>query len=146
MNGRTKALMMTLLLAAAPALALAQTTGGTTAGGAAGTTATTPSTTSTHHTTRHRTTTAPSASTTQNSTAQTANLSANEFSTEAAAKSHCPSDTVVWANTGGSKAYHLSGDRYYGKTKHGAYMCQKDAEQTGFHQSGKRAAKAKTSG
>jgi hypothetical protein len=146
MNGQTKALMVSLLLAAAPALALAQTTGGAAPPAA---TAATPGTGSTHHATRHRTTTAPSGtqnSTGQNSTAQTANLTANEFSTEAAAKAHCPSDTVVWANTGGSKVYHLSGDRYYGKTKHGAYMCQKDAAQTGFHQSGKRAAKAKASG
>ena len=68
-------------------------------------------------------------------------LAANQFSSEQAAKSHCPGDTVVWANLGGSKAYHLSGDRYFGKTKHGAYMCQKEADASGFHKAGARGGK-----
>lgn len=68
-------------------------------------------------------------------------LAANQFSTEQAAKTHCPGDTVVWANLGGSKAYHLSGDRYFGKTKHGAYMCQKEADSSGFHKAGTRGGK-----
>lgn len=51
---------------------------------------------------------------------------ANEFSTEAQAKSRCPSDTVVWANLG-TKVYHFSGNKSYGATKKGAYMCEKDA-------------------
>lgn len=55
-----------------------------------------------------------------------------EYADEAAAKAHCPADTVVWANTT-SKAYHMAGDKYYGKTKKGAYMCQKDADSGGFH-------------
>jgi hypothetical protein len=67
-----------------------------------------------------------------------ANLAAGQFSTEQAAKTHCPGDTIVWANTGGSKAYHTSGDRYYGKTKRGAYMCQKEADQAGYHAAGAR--------
>lgn len=71
-------------------------------------------------------------------------LAANQFSTEPAAKSHCPGDTVVWANLGGSKAYHLSGDRYFGKTKHGAYMCQKEADASGFHKAGARGGKTAT--
>lgn len=61
-----------------------------------------------------------------------------------AAKSHCSGDTVVWVNLGGSKAYHMSGDRYYGKTKKGAYMCQKEADQSGYHAAGSHAATAKT--
>ncbi len=61
-----------------------------------------------------------------------------EYADEASAKAHCPTDTVVWANTT-SKAYHLAGTKYYGKTKKGAYMCQKDADSSGFH-----APKAKT--
>jgi hypothetical protein len=68
-------------------------------------------------------------------------LAANQFSTEQAAKSRCSGDTVVWANLGGSKAYHLSGDRYFGKTKHGAYMCQKEADASGFHKAGTRGGK-----
>jgi hypothetical protein len=72
------------------------------------------------------------------------NLASNQFSEESAAKSHCPGDTVVWVNLGGSKAYHVSGDKYYGKTKEGAYMCQKEADQSGYHAVGRRAATAKT--
>ena len=77
-----------------------------------------------------------------------ANLAAGQFSTEQTAKAHCPGDTIVWANTGGSKAYHTSNDRYYGKTKRGAYMCQKEADQAGFHPAGSRGKKtaAKTTG
>ena len=77
------------------------------------------------------------------SAAQSA-LASNQFSSEQAAKAHCPADTIVWVNLGGSKAYHTSSDRYYGKTKHGAYMCQKEAEQTGFHAPGARASKTAT--
>lgn len=71
-------------------------------------------------------------------------LAADQFSTEQAAKAHCPGDTIVWANTSGSKAFHMSSDRYYGKTKHGAYMCEKEAEQGGFHAAGARARKTAT--
>ncbi len=64
-----------------------------------------------------------------------------EYADEAAAKAHCPGDTVVWVNTS-SKAYHMAGDKYYGKTKKGAYMCQKDADAGGFHGPKAKAAKA----
>ncbi|MGH7058990.1 MAG: hypothetical protein ACREFH_01285 [Stellaceae bacterium] len=74
--------------------------------------------------------------------AATPSLAANQFTSEQAAKSHCPSDTVVWANLGGSKAYHASGDRYYGKTHQGAYMCRKDADQAGYHAAGQRGRKS----
>ena len=71
-------------------------------------------------------------------------LASNQFSEEGAAKSHCAGEPVVWVNLSGSKAYHTSGDRYYGKTKKGAYMCQKEADQSGYHAAGSRAAAAKT--
>jgi hypothetical protein len=81
---------------------------------------------------------------------ETSSLAADQFTSEQAAKSHCPGDAVVWVNLAGSKAYHTSGNRYYGKTKHGAFMCQKEADQSGFHAAGRRvtskskAAKTKT--
>jgi len=58
----------------------------------------------------------------------------DEFKTPAAAAAHCPGDTVVWSTLSKSKAYHLAASRYYGKTKHGAYVCEKDANAAGFHQ------------
>ena len=56
---------------------------------------------------------------------------ANEFATEAAAKARCPTDTVVWVNLD-SKIYHYTGYSDYGKTKSGAYMCEKDTSAAGF--------------
>ncbi len=55
----------------------------------------------------------------------------NEFSTEAQATARCPTDTVVWANLK-SKVYHFSGTRFYGETKNGAYMCERDTAAAGM--------------
>ncbi len=63
---------------------------------------------------------------------------ANEYSTEAQAKARCPSDTVVWVVLP-SKIYHFAGTRYYGATKHGAYICESDTAASGM-----RAAKNET--
>ncbi len=52
------------------------------------------------------------------------------FTTEDAAQRHCPADTVVWLNTR-SGIYHLKGERWYGRTKHGAYVCKKEADAAG---------------
>ncbi|HUK11156.1 MAG TPA: hypothetical protein VLX09_25045 [Stellaceae bacterium] len=63
--------------------------------------------------------------------AATGPLGANQFSTETQAKSHCPSDTVVWVNLE-SKIYHYSSNKNYGNTKSGAYMCEGDTAAAGF--------------
>jgi hypothetical protein len=54
------------------------------------------------------------------------------YKTEAEAKQACAGDTVVWANTS-SKVLHASGDKYYGHTKRGAYVCQSVAQNAGYH-------------
>jgi hypothetical protein len=55
---------------------------------------------------------------------------ANEYSTEADAKAKCGSDIVVWVNLK-SKIYHFAGNRDYGNTKEGTYMCEKQAMDAG---------------
>ena len=56
---------------------------------------------------------------------------ANQFSTEAQAKARCLTGTVVWANLE-SKIYHFAGNKTYGNTKSGAYMCESDATAQGM--------------
>ena len=68
---------------------------------------------------------APAAATRRNRTA------VNQFSTEALAKARCPADTVVWVNLS-SRIYHYAGNKDYGKTKRGAYMCEKDTAAANF--------------
>jgi hypothetical protein len=58
----------------------------------------------------------------------------SEFKTEAEAAAHCPSDTVVWSTLSKSKTYHTSTSKYFGKTKHGAYVCKADVDAAGYHQ------------
>jgi len=64
-------------------------------------------------------------------TAATAPAGANQFTAEAQAKGHCPSDTVVWANLK-SKIYHFAKYKPYGTTSNGAYMCEKESIADGF--------------
>jgi hypothetical protein len=52
--------------------------------------------------------------------------SAHYFSTSQSAQRHCPHDIVVWLNTR-SGIYHYAGERWYGNTKQGAYVCEKEA-------------------
>jgi hypothetical protein len=52
------------------------------------------------------------------------------FDTESAAQAHCPKDVVVWLNIP-SGIYHYQGERWYGRTKHGAYACEKEAIKAG---------------
>lgn len=65
----------------------------------------------------------------------------NQFASEAEARSHCRSDTVVWVNTR-THVYHFAGNAAYGHTKHGAFMCRTDADRTGKLRAAKREAAA----
>jgi hypothetical protein len=53
------------------------------------------------------------------------------FPTETEAQKHCPTDVVVWVNTP-TGIYHFKGMRWYGNTKNGAYICQKEGNQAGY--------------
>jgi hypothetical protein len=45
----------------------------------------------------------------------------------------CPeNDPVVWVNTS-SNVYHAIGTTYFGRTKHGKYLCTSAATQAGAH-------------
>jgi hypothetical protein len=63
--------------------------------------------------------------------AATAPTGANQYATEGQAKFRCVGGTVVWANLD-SKIYHFSGNKTYGQTKAGAYMCERDAQSQGM--------------
>jgi hypothetical protein len=60
----------------------------------------------------------------------TQSFALDQFQTEQEAKQHCPSDTVVWLNipTG---VFHFKGQRWYGRTKDGAFVCKKEAVKEG---------------
>jgi hypothetical protein len=52
------------------------------------------------------------------------------FPSETQAQQHCPSETVVWLNlpTG---VYHYKGERWYGRTDGGAFVCRAEADRAG---------------
>jgi hypothetical protein len=54
-----------------------------------------------------------------------------QHATEADARATCPTDNIVWVNLN-SSVYHASGSRSYGRTKKGAYMCEKESVAAGF--------------
>jgi hypothetical protein len=74
---------------------------------------------------------APKATTGAAPPAATAPTGANQYATEGQAKFRCLNGTVVWANLD-SKIYHFSGNKTYGQTKAGAYMCERDAQGQGM--------------
>ncbi len=62
-----------------------------------------------------------------------------QTSSSAAMPTCAAGDPVVWENTKGSKhVYHLSGDKYYGKTKAGKYVCESQAKTDGYHAAGSK--------
>jgi hypothetical protein len=63
-------------------------------------------------------------------------MNAGQFSSEANARAHCGSNTIVWVNTR-SHVYHFPGSREFGQTKHGAFMCQADADRAGTFRAAK---------
>jgi hypothetical protein len=60
----------------------------------------------------------------------TSSYTAPRFQTEQEAQKHCPADTVVWVNTA-TGVYHYKGQRWYARTKQGAYECKKEADTEG---------------
>ena len=56
--------------------------------------------------------------------------SLSTFPSEVQAQQHCPKDTVVWLNlpTG---IYHYRGQRWYGNTNAGAFVCRTEADEAG---------------
>jgi ferredoxin len=62
---------------------------------------------------------------------KSASSSEGQYATESEARASCPTDTIVWVNLS-SKIYHAGGSRSFGKTKRGAYMCEKESVAAGF--------------
>jgi len=54
----------------------------------------------------------------------------DKFDTEAQAQHHCPNDIVVWLNLP-TMIWHTKGERWYGVTKNGAYVCREEAAKEG---------------
>ena len=55
---------------------------------------------------------------------------ARYFRNAEGAHRHCRSDTVVWLNIP-THIYHLPGTRWYGATKSGAFVCEREADDEG---------------
>ena len=54
----------------------------------------------------------------------------DKFASETQAHQHCPTDTVVWLNLP-TMIWHYKGERWYGRTKDGAFVCEKEAAASG---------------
>jgi hypothetical protein len=52
------------------------------------------------------------------------------FTDEAKAQQHCPKDVVVWLNIP-TMIWHYKGQRWYARTIHGEFACEKEAGAAG---------------
>jgi hypothetical protein len=53
------------------------------------------------------------------------------FPTAQDAQKHCPDDLVVWLDPP-TRTYHYRGQRSYGSTKSGTYVCRNEAKKAGM--------------
>ena len=53
------------------------------------------------------------------------------FPTAQEAQQHCPDDLIVWLDLP-TRTYHYRGQRSYGSTKSGAYVCRNEAVRAGM--------------
>ncbi len=85
----------------------------------------------------HKTTTSTDTTTNKNASMGQTSGSMGSTTTGAmsAAAPNCGAVKPVWVNMK-SKAYHESGDPYYGKTRNGKYMCPSAAQAAGYHAAG----------
>jgi hypothetical protein len=59
---------------------------------------------------------------------------AARFQFEQEARQHCPDDIVVWLNPA-LGTYSFAGDRWYGSTRHGAFLCRREGDLAGYRPS-----------
>lgn len=59
---------------------------------------------------------------------------AARFQFEQQARNHCPGEAIVWVDAR-SQTYDAGTDRFYGRTRTGAFACRRDAETAGYHAS-----------
>jgi len=53
------------------------------------------------------------------------------YPTAQEAQQHCPGDLIVWLDAP-TRTYHYRGQRWYGSTKNGAYVCRNEANKAGM--------------
>ena len=63
--------------------------------------------------------------------AASATMPLANFPREQEAQQHCPDDLIVWLDRP-TRTYHYRGERWYGATKTGAYVCQNEAVRAGM--------------